>query len=243
MNEGKNAMEVVWGRIKLNELNISNRPGRFQFTSQQVSEETGGHGENPHILDALWQLVIAGILIPAGSLTQFELSSWGEEVIKQDISPYQKHKFLAEIQGLAPRLEPDSLAYIALGLDCMHGIATATIALTRVALEIELDSVIEAFIQSKNPSNTTQRKLSSRYIATRAEALLDQLRTRDLIPEEEIKLFEAYVNQIRILGNRILHPKDGVPLVDPMIVQSVMYSFRSFASIASNLKAEWGHSG
>jgi hypothetical protein len=121
----------------------------------------------------------------------------------------------------------------------MYGIATATIALTRVALEIEIDSVIEAFIQSKKPGPTAQRKLSDRNVATRVEALLEQFCSRDLIPKEEIMLFESSINQIRILGNRILHPKDGVPLVDPLMVQSVMYSFRSFASIASDLKKQW----
>ena len=240
MNEGKNAMEVVWEWIKLNEPKNINPRMRFLFSAQQVSEGTGGQGVNPHILDALWQLVSAGILVPAGSLSQFELSGWGEEVIKQDISPYQKHKFLAEMQDLAPLLEPDSLAYLALGLDCMHGIATATIALIRVALGIELDSVIEAFIQSQKPRNTTQ--LSNRNIVTRAEALLDQFRSRKLIPEEEIKLFESYINQMRILGNRILHPKNGVPLVDPLMVQCVLYCFRSFACIASKLKEGWGRS-
>jgi hypothetical protein len=158
--------------------------------------------------------------------------------MKQDASPYQKHKFLADTRDRAPLLELDSLAYLALGLDCIHSIATAAIALTRVALEIEINSVIEAFIQFHHPGSTTQKKLSDRDIATRVEALLEQFRSRNL-PEEEIKLFESSINQIRILGNRILHPKDGVPLVDPLMVQSVMYSFCSFASIASNLKEQW----
>ena len=34
------------------------------------------------------------------------------------------------------------------------------------------------------------------------------------------KLFESHINQIRILGNQVLHLKDFVPLVDSLLVQS-----------------------
>jgi hypothetical protein len=46
MNEGKNAMEVVWEWIKLNEPKTPNPNMRFQFNTQEVSG-TGGDGLNP----------------------------------------------------------------------------------------------------------------------------------------------------------------------------------------------------
>lgn len=236
MNEGESAMESVWTWIKTNEPNNLNPTMSFEFSAQQVSEQLGRQGVDHHVLDALWQLVTAGILVPTASTRQFRLSGWGEQAIKQDRSPYQKHKFLAETQVVAPNLDIDSLAYLSLALDCMYRIPTATIALIRVALEIEIDSVIEAFIQSQNLGNTARRNLSDRNIRTRVEELLNQLRSRTLIPEEDSKLFESYINQIRISGNRVLHPKDGVPLVDSLLVQSVIHAFASFANMASELK-------
>lgn len=238
MSESRNALATVWGWIKNNEPTNPNPYMRFEFTAQQVSQQLGKQGIDPHVLDALWQLVSSGILMPTTSTPQFRLSGWGERAIQQDTSPHEKHEFLEETQLVAPHIEPDSVAYLSLGLDCMYGTPAATIALTRVALEIEIDSVIDRLVESQNPGNTARRVLSNRNIATRVEELFKQIRSRDLMPQEDLKLFESHTNVIRISGNRILHPKSGMPLVDPLMVQSVLYAFRSFAHIASSLKEQ-----
>lgn len=238
MEDREELVTTVLDWIKSNEPHNDNPHRRFQFPAQRVSQETRGKADDPDVVDALWKLVTAGILIPSTSHAVFELSGWGKEAIQQDTSPYQKDKFVLETKKLAPRLEPDSLAYLLLGLDCVHGMPGATIALIRVALEIEIDSVIESFIESQKPGNASLRKLTNRNISTRADELLYQLRNRSLfLTEDQDKLLESYINQIRISGNKILHPKDGLPFVDPMLVESVLHAFRSFASIASELKA------
>lgn len=230
MSGRDDAMEILWGWIKEAEPSNRNPTLPFSFNLQSI------HGEEDHrYSDAIWQLATAGILRPQGA-RDFILTKLGQDAIKEDVSPYASNAFLEEINKLAPRLKPDSRAYLALALECLYGVPSAAVALVRVALEIELDSLIEKFVRSQNPGNNARRRLYDRNVGTRAKEFLHQLRSRALIPDEEIHLFESDISLIRISGNQILHPSDGMPSVDSLLVRAVLHAYRSFASIASDLK-------
>ena len=228
-------LESVWEWLKKRAAS-SLQPGSpaSQFTAQVVDEH---HQEKIENLDALWHFAIAGIIRP-GTTTQFTFTDEGRSILTQDVSPYQYHEFLEAVEHSAPLLDDDCKAYLSLALSCIYQVPAASVVLSRVALEIEVDSLIDACIAAWQPGTMSRRKLTARDLGVRARELVNQLRNRDLQTTDDNDLFESHINEIRITANQVLHPSGGPPITNPMAVQSVLYAFIVFAELTSAAKVK-----
>lgn len=114
----------------------------------------------------------------------------------------------------------------------------AAVALSRVALEIEVDSLIAVCIAVWEPKAKVRRELNARDLGRRTGELVRQLRDRDLQTLDDNDLLDAHINVVRITANRVLHPSGGPPITNPVAVQSVLYTFMEFAELTSAAKAK-----
>lgn len=230
MNDRDSANQIIWDWFKANVPKDPETP--FSFIGQRIHP----HGiRDPEYEEALWRFATAGLIRLDGG-PQFTITEAGRLAVAEDISPYQRSSFLDAFDSAAPLLDSDSRAYVSLVLDCVYSVPTAAVVLARVALEKELDSVIVTCIAEWNPSTAARRKLEGRDLSDRVGELISQLRSRGIQDPEEGRLFESHVNEVRITANRILHPTAGMPEVNPLMVQSILYALMGFASIASQVK-------
>lgn len=175
------------------------------------------------------------VLMPIGD-SSFYVTPSGEGALTEDLSPYQSTLFLDALSNGAPRISAEAIGYLALALQCLFGIPVAAVALIRVAMESELDDLIDELVDSATPQGATLKKLDDRNVSVRLGALCGLLQSRSLLGNDEIVAFRAHADICRIRGNRVVHPEGTLPLVDALEVQAVMFAFKEFAEIASMLK-------
>ena len=147
MSEGDTRLESVWEWLKKQVAGESQRASPAHFTAQIIDERGQLTNDNA---DALWHFAIAGIIRPDRD-TQFTFTDEGRRTLAQDVSPYQYDKFLEAVETSAPLLDDDSKAYLSLALNCIYQVPAAAVVLSRVALEIEVDSLIDACIAAWQP--------------------------------------------------------------------------------------------
>lgn len=224
--------EKVWEWLR------QNKPKRakddFQFTAQTV------HGQfvDEDYVDALWGLANAGIVRLYRKDLAYSLTQRGRQLLDGALSVYQGVRFLTAVKSEAEHLDSDASAYFEMALECALAVPHAAIALVRVAFEVELGSVIDQFITSANSGigAGTRKKLLDRDASVRLNEIAQQIQSRSLLTKEDAKEFETTGHSCRLEGNRVLHPKEGAPQIDPVTVQAAFHAFRRFAILSSQLK-------
>ena len=112
------------------------------------------------------------------------------------------------------------------------------VVLSRVALEIEVDSLIATCIAAWEPKAKARQELNARDLGRRTGELVSQLRSRGLQSLDDNDLFDAHINVVRITANRVLHPSGGPPITNPIVVQAVLHAFMVFAELTSVAKSK-----
>ncbi len=99
--------------------------------------------------------------------------------------------------------------------------------------------MIAICIDHWSTQGTNRRRRQARDLSVRFEQLAIQLINHQIQDAEGGRLFASYFNVVRIKADGILHAQSGMPGVSPLMVQSILYAFLGFASLASQVKAEF----
>ena len=154
------------------------------------------------------------------------------------MSPHTSPINLDAVEYSAPLLDTDSKGYLSLALSCIYQVPAAAVVLSRVALEIEVDSLIATCIDAWNPKSKARQELNARDLGRRSGEIVSQLRNRDLQTSDDNVLFDAHIKFVRITANRVLHPSGGRPITNPKVVQAVLHHFKEFAELTSVAKTK-----
>ena len=224
MTERLAATTEVWEWIKTNKGSWVTD----EFTAQQISLS-----EDPEILDALWALVAANKLRPtASSQSQFRLTGFGAEAFGDEGSPYAEDEFVRKVSIDAPCIDADAEGYLTLGLSIISTVLQAAVALLRAGLELEVNSLIGAYIAA---GHQTTARLRNRDLSERIAGIV--IRLPNLLDSEEAKEFDSCCTTVRLGGNRVLHPSGGILEIDRTEVTAVFHAFRRMTTLSSGAKA------
>lgn len=217
--------EQLWGWLKEWD------PGR-EFDSQVI---TGSRED--YVEDACWRLVSAGILRPTAGNHQYKLTAIGAEILQGAESPYSTSNFFQSVTEKSSRLDEDSKGYFRIALDGLTASPHGAVALFRAALDAEIGSLIEEF-EASSKGGGRVNQLHKRDLGERIAELVKRTRGRgvDAVLMDE---FEAACTQIRISANRVLHPDQGVPVVDATEICGVSHSFRRMSELSTIIKEEF----
>lgn len=226
-SERANPKVQVWEFLKIQRM--KGKGEQRHFSGQSV---TGSVLDE--IDEELWRLTTSGVLRVMGP--NYSLTAFGTAALDDDSSPLRSPQaFTDALDAGAPDLDEDARGYLVLALDCFPVAKPAALALVRVALELDLGSFIEEFIGRLQPKDI--KKLRDRNIRNRMDGIVEQVRSRNLWSEDEIRFWQANMETCRAGGNAVLHPRGKEAIVDAEQVVGAFAAFRGAATAHSRLRA------
>ncbi len=121
-----------------------------------------------------------------------------------------------------------------MALECLKSVPAAAVGLFRAALEVEINSLVNQYEASSKGKGISA--LRRQGLGERISDLIERLRSKGILGDEDLEDFEACCALIRLEGNRILHPRGGLPRTDAQLVAALSHSFRRIAEISTRAK-------
>jgi len=165
--------------------NLCSRVGRLAHRQQINNSEPLSHVEESYATQALWELIIQGVLVPghgsgSSGWPHVSFTEYGEQVIVQEeFSPYDPSGYLTQLKSDIGELDSVLLFYLEEALGSFRANRyTASTVMLGVASERLFDMLLDSFLgafASESQRDQLQQRTQGRMLVRRYDELKKRL--------------------------------------------------------------------